>query len=250
MPTDTTPKYPTTPTDGSAKKEPEKKLDLFHPEMPSIPGVSNVPVRPSVQSPAGALSEKTKRLALLGGIFVASVLVVIGFLGWIKHTLRAPVQPASAESSTAEPSVLPPLPSGTPVHEGPTIAATVEELSKSWAAKKFTFVRPLTQENVDAIVIRLPGGGLWAFALQEPYGKCNLAFVTDLDQIKATYGYRASHPMVVNPCSSTVYDPLKVGELGGNTWIRGQVVQGSGLRPPISIEVQTKGHSIIADRIE
>jgi hypothetical protein len=56
--------------------------------------------------------------------------------------------------------------------------------------------------------------------------------------------------MVVSPCDRTVYDPLKVGSLGGNTWTRGEIVQGSGLRPPISIEVIVSGHSIIADNIE
>ena len=56
--------------------------------------------------------------------------------------------------------------------------------------------------------------------------------------------------MVVNPCNSTVYDPLKVGPLGDNTWARGEVVQGSGLRPPLSIDVVVRGHSIFADRME
>ena len=100
------------------------------------------------------------------------------------------------------------------------------------------------------MVIRLPGGGLWAFSLQEPYGKCELEFVTDLGRLATQYGYRASHPMVVNPCNNTVYDPLKVGSLGGNVWVRGEIVQGGGLRPPLAIDVRVSGHSIIADRIE
>jgi hypothetical protein len=100
------------------------------------------------------------------------------------------------------------------------------------------------------MVIRLPGGGLWAFALQEAYGHCELEFVTDLSQLAKQYGYRASHPMVASPCTSTVYDPLKVGSLGGEVWVRGEIVQGGALRPPIAIEVQESGNSIIADRIE
>jgi hypothetical protein len=56
--------------------------------------------------------------------------------------------------------------------------------------------------------------------------------------------------MVVSPCDSTVYDPLKVGPLGGNTWARGEIVQGNSLRPPISIDVKVSGGSIIADSIE
>jgi hypothetical protein len=77
-----------------------------------------------------------------------------------------------------------------------------------------------------------------------------LDFETDLGRLSTEYGYRAGHPMVVNPCTRTVYDPLKIGSLGGNVWVRGEIVHGGGLRPPISINVQVSGHSIIADRIE
>jgi hypothetical protein len=56
--------------------------------------------------------------------------------------------------------------------------------------------------------------------------------------------------MVVNPCDSTVYDPLKVGSIGGDTWARGEIVQGAGMRPPISIDVKESGRSIIADNVE
>jgi hypothetical protein len=71
-----------------------------------------------------------------------------------------------------------------------------------------------------------------------------------LQRLAKEYGYRASHPMVASRCTSTLYDPLKVGPLGGDVWARGEIVQGSGLRPPISIEVEEKGSSIVADRIE
>jgi hypothetical protein len=47
-----------------------------------------------------------------------------------------------------------------------------------------------------------------------------------------------------------VYDPLKVGSIGGNTWVRGEIVQGSGLRPPISIDVKVLGRLVVADSIE
>jgi hypothetical protein len=100
------------------------------------------------------------------------------------------------------------------------------------------------------MVIRLPNGELWAFSLQGPFGRCELEFVTDLATLASKYSYTASHPMVVNPCDSTVYDPLKVGALGGNTWVRGEIVQGNSLRPPISIEVKVRGQSIVADSIE
>jgi hypothetical protein len=56
--------------------------------------------------------------------------------------------------------------------------------------------------------------------------------------------------MVVNPCNHTIYDPLKIGAAGGDVWVRGEIVHGIGLRPPISIEVQAKGRAIIATRME
>jgi len=109
---------------------------------------------------------------------------------------------------------------GAPDTDGPTVAATAEELARPWSAKQFTFVKPLTHEKVDAMVIRLPGGRLWAFALLEAYGHCDLKFVTDLGELAKQYGYRASHPMVASPCSSTVYDPLKVSALSGDVFVR------------------------------
>jgi hypothetical protein len=111
-------------------------------------------------------------------------------------------------------------------------------------------VKPFSHEKVEAIAVRLPGKGFWGFALQEPFGRCKLEFVTDLGKLANQYGYRSSHPMVVNPCNNTIYDPLQVGPLGNGVWVRGQIVKGGGLRPPMSIDVLEKGQSIVADRME
>jgi hypothetical protein len=43
---------------------------------------------------------------------------------------------------------------------------------------------------------------------------------------------------------------LKVGSIGGDTWARGEIVQGAGMRPPFSIDVKENGRSIIADNVE
>jgi hypothetical protein len=145
------------------------------------------------------------------------------------------------------PAIQPPK---TSVDDGPTVVATAEELAKPWSSKTFVFVKPFSRETVDAMAIRLPGKGIWGFALQEPYGHCTLEFVTDLRKLASQFGYRASHPMVVNPCNNTVYDPLEAGPLGNGVWVRGEIVQGGGLRPPMSINVLEKGQSIIADRME
>ena len=216
--------------------------------MPQIPGVSNVPPGSSgTGSGAGS-----RRLVQIGGIIVAVLVIGIAIIWWMKSRPRTTVDPSPSDAALSEtPVPEPPPPSSTsPAEEGTNVAATTEELSKPWDVKKFTFAKPFTGERVPAMVVRLPGGELWAFSLQEPYGKCELDFETDLSRLSTEYGYRAGHPMVVNPCNRTVYDPLKVGSLGGNVWVRGEIVHGGGLRPPISIDVQVSGHSIVADRIE
>jgi hypothetical protein len=243
MPAEPTTKSPTAVSEKPASS-PTPKFDAFHPEMPKIPGIE--------QQPRKSALPDIPATVRIGGIVAAVVVIALALLWWIKSTLRpageSPVpEVAIAESSTTATAL--PTPAA-PGSEGVTVAATVEELSKPWSAKKFTFVKPFTGGSVDAIVIRLPGGGLWAISLQEPYGRCDLEYVTDLGRLETQFAYRASHPMVVNPCNQTVYDPLKVGTLGGDVLARGEIVKGGGVRPPISINVQVKGQSIIADGIE
>ena len=248
IPAEPTTKSPTAVAEKPAASKPTSnstpKFDAFHPEMPQIPGLN--------QTPGKAAWPDMSRSARIGGIVAAVLVIGFALLWGIKVALRPATDSSTrdetiAESSTPAPAF--PAPSA-PGSEGLTVAATVEELSKPWSAKKFTFVKPFTGGSVDAIVIRLPGGGLWAISLQEPYGRCELEYVTDLGRLETQFGYHAGHPMVVNPCNQTVYDPLKIGSLGGNVLARGEIVKGRGLRPPISINVQVKGQSIIADGIE
>lgn len=234
--------------DAPARKPPENKIDPFRPEMPQIPGVG----QDSRQAPSGLSEINTQVLLQIVGIAAAVVLIAGLIFWWFKGNPRTTGDPASAAIDVAEQS---PAISSQPnpiraINEGPTVAATVDELSKPWASKKFTFIKPLTLERIDAMVVRLPTEGLWAFSLKAPYGSCDLEFVSDVATLASKYGFKASHPMVVNPCDSTVYDPLKVGALGGNTWVRGEIVRGNGLRPPISIDVVERGRSIVADSIE
>ena len=236
------------PAKGADKTAADKTFDRFHPEMPTIPGVASARP-PSPEKSNGANSQRLPRIL---GVAAVAVAAVIAIVWWVKSAPRKAADSAGADAALPESPAprIPPLAAIPPAHAGPSVAATVEELSKPWSAKKFIFVKPVTNENVEAMVIRLPGGALWAFALQEPYGRCKLEFVTDTGQLAAKYGYQASHPMVVNPCDNTVYDPLKVGPLGASTWARGEIVQGGGLRPPLSIDVAVSGRSIIADRME
>ena len=250
-------KLPTNPPDAPVEKPVKGKFDPFHPEMPQIPGIhrgsseapSEVPSEPvREREPSGV---NPQRLIQGGGIALAVVLIVLVIFWWNgrRHGDAAAV---ASDSEFSEPAVAaPPLPKlSLGPQAGSNVVATVDELSKPWATKKFTFVKPVTQENIPAMAVRLPGGELWAFSLQGPFGRCDLEYVSDLEKLASQYKYNASHPMVVSACDRTVYDPLKVGSLGGNTWARGEIVQGSGLRPPISIEVIVSGRSIIADNIE
>jgi hypothetical protein len=230
------------------EKPTEKTFDRFRPDMPQIPGV--VDARP--QSLAKSSSADRQRLIQLIGAATGAIAITVAIFWWFSSATRraaasAPRELPGLEASASQPPSIP-LTSTSPGSRA--IIATTDELSKPWSSKTFIFAKPLSGESINAMVVRLPGGDLWAFSLQEPYGRCELQLVTDLGQIQTRYGYRASHPMVLNPCSRTLYDPLKMGSLAGSTWTRGEIVQGGGLRPPISIEVEVKGHSIIATRME
>jgi hypothetical protein len=243
MSTNSPTKTPDAPTD----KPVENKFDRFRPDMPQIPGVG----QGSRQAGGGLVGIETQRLLQIAGIAAAVMLIGTAIFWQVKGKSRGAVNSSVAPDVAAQTAPTPDLPTpAAAVQEGPNVAATVDELSKPWDAKKFMFVKPFTRENINAMVIRLPGEGLWAFSLQGPSGRCELEYVTNLGRLATEFRFNAAHPMVVSPCDSTVYDPLKVGPLGGNTWARGEIVQGSSLRPPISIDVKVSGRSIIADGIE
>lgn len=221
--------------------------DRFKTAMPQPPGVS----------PAPPLSSKGNPPAKLV-ISILAVLLLV-FLG-VRWGLRPkPVQPKAAgqpqielPSPAPDPSTL--LPHATDA--SPAIA-DVGEMAKPWSSKQFFIRNKRTGENIPALLIRLPTGsasqssGYWAFSLNAPNGDCKLEYVTDLRKLRNDYGFRvARHPMVGNPCSRTVFDPLKMSNLPGNVFIRGGIVQGSDLRPPLEIEIQIQGKEILAIRSE
>jgi hypothetical protein len=156
------------------------------------------------------------------------------------------------------PSPAPDLSADVPVVAQPDSAvATVAALAKPWASQKFTFRDPTTGTTIAATVIRLPGGSplqasaYWSFAMKPAYGNCQLEYVEDIQKLRANYGYRqARHPMVANPCTRSLYDPLKYATLPGNVLSRGAVVQGTDLRPPYGIEIKVRGKEILATRME
>jgi hypothetical protein len=83
-----------------------------------------------------------------------------------------------------------------------------------------------------------------------PFTQCQFAYVDDLAKLSSEYGFEAAHPMVVNPCSRAIHDPLQHTELTGNVLVRGAVVQGHDLRPPYGIELNVRGNQIRAVAME
>jgi hypothetical protein len=239
------------------------KFDPFKPTQPRIPGVSDAPAAPAQETaPAkAALRSKLTPLQLAIG---AACAVVLGIL--LATVLLRPSAPEAPPATAAPAASDLPEPGATaasspksatlmvpPIY--PEEVATTEEMEKPWASRRFTFLKNMAMGPVPAMLVRLPGGSAksansyWAFALRSRYGKCDLQLVADLEKLRSDFSYRAQHPMVVEPCSSTVFDPLQQGTVSG-AWVRGQVVQGAGLRPPLMIEVQIRGNRILAVQME
>lgn len=221
--------------------------DRFKADMPQIPGVS---------SPGTPPASRDSSLKL--GIGLLAVLLVV-FLGarWALH-------PRQAEPSVADqPQIEVPTPARDPTTLMPHATqaspgiANIEEMAKPWSSRQFFIRNELSGENIPAMLIRLPtgsasqAGGYWAFSVSSPYGDCRLEYVTDLAKLKTDYGFSAAkHPMVGNPCSRTVFDPLKMTNLPGDFFVRGGIVQGSDLRPPLGVEIRVRGKDILAIRTE
>jgi hypothetical protein len=233
--------------------EDRKRYRAAMPKIPGVPVNSAQPARsapaepePSAFSPLSLLASPATRLTLA---LLAALTVGAAIAWWMMRAPRKPAATHGEASSAAAPVTKPQAVIVPP--RGPVEIARVQELAKPWAAKRFSFRTRLTNESMPAMVVHLPGGTTyWAFALQAPFGHCELEFVTDLRKLASQYGYRATHPMVANPCNAAVYDPLRMGTLASGAWARGEVVQGAGVRPPVSIDVQVKGDRLFASQME
>jgi hypothetical protein len=125
----------------------------------------------------------------------------------------------------------------------------VEELAKPWSVVRFEIQRP-TGENAKGMVIRLPATpSYWGLLTVPPYGQCEVELETDVAKLRQHYRVNTSHPMVVDSCTQTVYDPMALGSSGG-VWIRGRIVAGAGLRPPFEVEIIVQNGQVIASRSE
>jgi hypothetical protein len=221
--------------------------DRFKSEMPQIPGVSGAGSRPPA-NPA---------VKLVIGLLAVLLVVFLGARWALRPKHVEPVadlQPQIEVPAPApDPSTL--LPHATDAEPG---IADATEMAKPWSSKDFFIRNRLNGENIAGLLVRLPtgsasqAGGYWAFEQRSPFGNCKLEYITDLEKLKKDYGFHdPKHPMVGNPCSRTVFDPLKTYNLpGSGAWVRGSIVQGSDLRPPLAIEIRVDGKKILAVRTE
>jgi hypothetical protein len=221
--------------------------DKFKADMPEIPGVSSPGAKPA--------SSGFPWLVMAG---LVAVLVAIFVGGRLLSKPRRGESAVPAASQTDSVARQPDLAAAVPVvTEQGSAVAQVGDLPKAWSSREFTFRNRVTGETVNAILVRLPGSpagqssGYWSVAMKAAYGSCQLEYVEDLEKLRDDYGYRvANHPMVGNPCTRSLYDPLKYAPIPGNVLARGAVVQGSDLRPPLGIEVKVQGKQILAARME
>ena len=240
-------------TPNSPSDDGPRNPDPFKPAMPRIPGVNDRPPESAEPENAGDVARPNPYTRIAALLLGALVLAALGV--WWTHRAARPTVASSGKTPTASLAGLPSSPPNSAESPDGDVAS-LQELGKPWAAKKFFLRKQFSNETVPAMVIRLPGGAArsgasyWAFSLQAPFGRCELEYLTDLDKLSSQYAYRAHHPMVGDPCSNTLYDPLRLGTLPDGSWARGEVAQGSGIRPPIAVEVHVSGSHLVATKIE
>jgi hypothetical protein len=175
------------------------------------------------------------------------LILIIAGVWWSHRSAPQQTVPVPAAMGAAPGEVAPKVQEALPM--GPGEIASTEELAKPWSSKRFVFHNQLTDEQVPAMVVRLPNGVYWGFSLREPYGSCEMEWVTDLNKLQTDYGFRSQHPMIADPCNHSVFDLARYGN-GPNGLVRGEVVHGAAVRPPVAIEVREQGKTILAVRME
>lgn len=238
-----------------------KQLNPFKPQDPSIPGVTGNParVRPAPQPPRVVLPQSPKPpvpsifSAVSPRVWMAVGTIVIALVALGMYSKKHAASASEAQTApVADPTDLAPV---QPVQPTPTMPlgpgpiATTTELGKTWSSKRFVFRAPQTADDVPAMVVRLPGGVFWAISMREPFGTCELEYVTNVQKLAADYQLTIDHPMVADPCSHTVYDLTRYSP-GPNGVVRGATAKGESIRPPIAIEVRVRGKEVVATRIE
>jgi len=237
----------------------DNKLDPFKPQQPQIPGVPAKAKAATSVAPAQAVSEAPRArvdwlwppslwpmwFRIVLGVGAAIVIAAVVWRARVSSATPAEA-PVQVEATHVEAK---PARHAEALPVGPGEIGTARELAAAWSSKQFLFRNPLTSEIVPALAVRLPGGALWGISMREPFGNCQLEYVRNLSVLLSQYNFHAQHPMVVNPCSASVYD-LAQYTGGPNGLVRGRVVQGTAIRAPFAIEVVQRGKTIFAVRME
>jgi len=237
------------------------KFDPFKPAQPSIPGVPDraavtLPAQVAEPHPTGGEFHPTppKKSVPAGVWTVLGLVIVVALGGGLLHWSfgASPKTQPDNPAAVAQPDAAAPTPSpaeNLPI--APGIIATTKELAKPWASTRFLFRTPLSADPIPAMAFRLPNGQYWGISMIEPFGTCELEYVTDPRVLATEYGYRANHPMVADPCTHTVYDLLQYdGGAPDGGLVRGAIVHGTGVRPPLAIEIEVSGREVRAVRME
>jgi serine/threonine protein kinase len=268
----------------------EKLDKSYHAEMPRIPGIeprSTVPIParskpiPPPTAPAADVLRETgqpgegiyggpttkpdlaaafKRVAKIGALILLAAMLGSWAIKMIMRTQQpeSDMTPASQENATSnQPQPMEADSAQRPLYvsdSNPKVAV-VNELAQPWSSKRFFFRSLTLSRYVPALIVRLPGAAsesksYWAFSLQAPFVQCKFEYIENVAKLSSEYGFAARHPMVVNPCSHAIHDPLQLKELPGNILVRGAIVQGNDLRPPYGIEVRVSGNQIYAVSME
>ncbi|MGB6483411.1 MAG: hypothetical protein WBE86_07990 [Candidatus Acidiferrales bacterium] len=226
-----------------------KKPTAFQAAQPTIPGVPARAAEKPASNQQPVANEQTKGqppyLWAAGG---GAILMLIIALVWWAHsvTRAARVAPVPAAPPPVARPAAPPQPVRT-IPVAPGTIATTSEMKEPWSTKKFLYRNP-GGDTSPALLVHLPGNSYWAFSLREPYGTCELEFAS-VEKLRSDYNLAARYPMVGDPCTRTVYDLMRYGA-GPNGLVRGAVVAGVGVRPPLAIEVQVQDRDIVASRSE
>jgi len=235
-----------------------KPFDPFKPAQPRIPGVppkgaAPLAEPPAVQANSSDLKTKLSRVQLpppwISGVIAAAIAAGIAVAWWSSEKPAKEPGPAPVEASAA-PVVAEPPKAVEKLPTAPGEVATTDQLATVWSSQRFIYRDPATALESPAIVVHLPGGAYWGLSLREPYGTCELEYVTDMNKLEAVYHYRGNHPMVGDPCNRTLFDLMRYGTNPGGGLVRGAIAQGAGIRPPMAIEIHTKGKAVVATKME
>lgn len=224
----------------------DSKTDPFKPQQPRIPGVSPGSGAKKSAGNAQNIQEHMPPTWIILSV-AGALLLGVGVAWWSHGTSAKGVEPDPLPAATATAPA--PAKPAEKLRVGPGEVATTDELEGTWAARRFLFREKATGREVPAMVVHLPGGAYWAFSLWEPYGNCEMEFVTDLGRLRTDYNYRADHPMVADPCNKSVFDLARYGNSPGGL-VRGEIAQGAAVRPPMAIEIRIQGNKIVAVRME